>query len=292
MTRKIDASLISANNISDGQLIVASSGAARFAPITSVISEGDNISIAANGRISSTSAGTVTQANLTTANVVELAATGGLYYTNARVYSNTIALLPTLAGDNITIAANGRISSTASGGGGSYGNANVTAYLSTYTGNINASNLNANIIVFGANVGGYIRGANLIQFSDNSVVQTATQFWMIALSDETTAITTGNSKVTVRAPFAMTLPQIPRAFLANVSTSGNVTVGIKKNGTSIFSSNLVISPNKTTSNATANAAVLSTSTFADDDLITFDIVEAGTQATGLKVTIYYYRTQY
>jgi len=33
-----------------------------------------------------------------------------LYYTNARVYSNVIALLPTLAGQNITIEANGRIS--------------------------------------------------------------------------------------------------------------------------------------------------------------------------------------
>jgi hypothetical protein len=33
-----------------------------------------------------------------------------LYYTNARVYSNVITLLPTLAGQNITIEANGRIS--------------------------------------------------------------------------------------------------------------------------------------------------------------------------------------
>ena len=51
--------------------------------------------------------------DLTTANVRE--STSNLYFTNARVYSNVLALLPTLAGDNITIAANGRISSTASG---------------------------------------------------------------------------------------------------------------------------------------------------------------------------------
>lgn len=39
------------------------------------------------------------------------------YFTNARVQANVIQLLPSLAGDNISIAANGRISSTATGGG-------------------------------------------------------------------------------------------------------------------------------------------------------------------------------
>ena len=46
--------------------------------------------------------------NLYTANVIESAS--NLYYTNTRVYSNVIALLPTLAGSGISIAANGRIS--------------------------------------------------------------------------------------------------------------------------------------------------------------------------------------
>ena len=48
-----------------------------------------------------------------TANVLESAS--NLYYTNARVYSNVIALLPTLAGSGITIQANGRISATTTG---------------------------------------------------------------------------------------------------------------------------------------------------------------------------------
>jgi len=48
---------------------------------------------------------------LTTSNVAEGT---NLYYTNARVYSNVIALLPTLAGNNITIEANGRISANIS----------------------------------------------------------------------------------------------------------------------------------------------------------------------------------
>jgi hypothetical protein len=50
-----------------------------------------------------------------TANVIESAS--NLYYTNTRVYANVLALLPTLAGNNISIAANGRISSSGGGGG-------------------------------------------------------------------------------------------------------------------------------------------------------------------------------
>ena len=47
-------------------------------------------------------------AGLTTANLVE---GSNLYFTNARVYSNVIALLPTLAGSGIQIQANGQINS-------------------------------------------------------------------------------------------------------------------------------------------------------------------------------------
>ena len=49
-------------------------------------------------------------AGLTTANLVE---GSNLYFTNARVYSNVIALLPTLAGSGIQIQANGQINSSA-----------------------------------------------------------------------------------------------------------------------------------------------------------------------------------
>ena len=59
------------------------------------------------GNVSGT-AGTVSSlTNFTTANLAEGT---NLYYTNARVNSNVIAFLPTLAGQNIIIEANGRIS--------------------------------------------------------------------------------------------------------------------------------------------------------------------------------------
>jgi hypothetical protein len=112
----------------------------------------------------------------------------------------------------------------------------------------------------------------------------------VALSDETTAITTGVGKITFRAPFAMTLYQIPRASLSTASSSGNPAIDINKNGTTIFSTTLTIDSGEKTSTTAATAAVLSTTTFADDDEITMDIDTAGTGATGLKVTLYYRRT--
>ena len=65
---------------------------------------------------------------VTTTDVVE---GNNLYFTNARVYSNVLALLPTLAGDNILIAANGRISANAAGL-----SAGLSGSISTLTGNI------------------------------------------------------------------------------------------------------------------------------------------------------------
>jgi hypothetical protein len=115
-------------------------------------------------------------------------------------------------------------------------------------------------------------------------------YMTIALSDETTAITTGTGKINFRAPHAMTLNQIPRASLATASTSGVPTIDINKNGTTIFSTKLTIDANEKTSTTAATPAVLSTTTFSDDDEITMDIDVAGTGAAGLKVTLYYTRT--
>ena len=111
----------------------------------------------------------------------------------------------------------------------------------------------------------------------------------LALSDETTVITTGTAKLTFRMPFAAQLTKIPRASLTNASTSGNPTVDINKNGASILSTKLSIDANEKTSVTAAIAAVLSSSSIADDDELTFDIDTAGTGAKGLKITLYYKR---
>lgn len=103
-----------------------------------------------------------------------------------------------------------------------------------------------------------------------------------ALSDETTAITTGNAKLTARAPFAFTLTAV-RASLSTASSSGIPTVDINEGGTTVLSTKLTIDANEKTSTTAATAAVISDSAIADDAELTFDIDVAGTGAKGLKV---------
>lgn len=113
----------------------------------------------------------------------------------------------------------------------------------------------------------------------------------IAVSDEVTSITTGAAKVTMRAPFAMTLTQIPRASLSVASTSGIPTVDINVNGSSILGANkLTIDANEKTSTTAATPTTIATSSIADDAEITMDIDVAGTGAKGLKVTLYFKRS--
>lgn len=104
----------------------------------------------------------------------------------------------------------------------------------------------------------------------------------VALSDETTAITTGTAKITIRMPHAMTLIAV-RANVNTVSSSGTPTVDINENGSTILSTKLTIDANEKTSTTAATAAVISDSALADDAEITFDIDVAGTGAKGLKV---------
>jgi hypothetical protein len=131
--------------------------------------------------------------------------------------------------------------------------------------------------------------------NDTSVATTAfvqteingdVRVYEFAISDETTAITTGTAKVTWRAPHAMTVTAV-RASLSTASSSGTPTVDINEGGTTILSTKLTIDANEKTSTTAAAAAVISDTAIADDAEITFDIDTAGTGAAGLKVKIYY-----
>jgi hypothetical protein len=104
----------------------------------------------------------------------------------------------------------------------------------------------------------------------------------IAVSDEETALTTGNAKVTFRMPFAMTLTAV-RASLSTASTSGLPTFDINEGGTSILGTKLSIDANEKTSTTAASAATITDSALADDAEITIDIDVAGTGAKGAKV---------
>lgn len=108
----------------------------------------------------------------------------------------------------------------------------------------------------------------------------------IAASDESTTLSTG-LKVTVRAPYAITLTAV-RASLTTAQASGSIfTIDIKKNGTSILSTLLTIDNTERTSVTAATAVVISTTAIADDDEITIHVTQVGssTTAVGLKVSL-------
>lgn len=105
---------------------------------------------------------------------------------------------------------------------------------------------------------------------------------IIAISDETTTITTGNAKVTFRMPFAMTLTAV-RASLTTASSSGLPTFDINEGGTTILSTKITIDANELTSTTAATAPVISDSALADDAQITIDVDVAGTGAKGAKI---------
>jgi hypothetical protein len=107
-------------------------------------------------------------------------------------------------------------------------------------------------------------------------------FFAVAASDETMAITTGTAKITFHAPVNFTLSQA-WAGLSTVSSSGVVTINIKKNGASIFSTSLTIDANEDTSLTAATPVVLTTTSFAAGDKLTVDFTTAGTAATGVKL---------
>lgn len=113
-----------------------------------------------------------------------------------------------------------------------------------------------------------------------------TAVWEYALSDESTAISATGTVLNTRARHAMTVSDI-RISVGTASTSGLVTVDVKKNGTTVFSTKITIDANEKTSVTAATAFALSggSLSFADDDEITASIDVTGTGAKALKLAI-------
>lgn len=113
---------------------------------------------------------------------------------------------------------------------------------------------------------------------------------LIAVGDESTAITTGTAKITFRMPFAMTLDAIPRSSLTTASSSGLPTVDIKTGGATILgAAKLSIDANELTSVTATTPTTLVTTSLADDASMVIDITVSGTSAAGLKVLLRGYR---
>lgn len=110
--------------------------------------------------------------------------------------------------------------------------------------------------------------------------------FVVAASDETTAITTGTSKVTWRMPYALTVTSV-KCNLTTAQTAGSIfTVDINESGSTILSTKVTIDNNEKTSVTAATPPVISDTAIAADAEMSIDVDQIGTSgAAGLKCAV-------
>lgn len=121
------------------------------------------------------------------------------------------------------------------------------------------------------------------------VAEAKQQSFVIACSDETTALTTGTAKVSFRMPYAFTLNAGADGITASCNqapTGAILTMDVNESGSTILSTKLTIAISSTTSIGGTDP-VISDVNLASDSLITIDIDQIGSTnaGTGLKVTL-------
>ena len=111
------------------------------------------------------------------------------------------------------------------------------------------------------------------------------QIFPIAISDTTTALTVGTVPMTFLCAANMDLTAV-QASVNTVSSSGNPTFDVKKNGTTIFSTKVSIDSGEQSSTTATTPSVLTSNPVSctKGDLLTFSIDVAGTGAK--QATIY------
>lgn len=131
--------------------------------------------------------------------------------------------------------------------------------------------------------------SNGVFFPAPSGLIAPTEFLEIALSDEVTAITTGDGKASWFFGYDFTITEIYIGLGSAVSSSGAVTVDVNKNGSTILSTKPSIDAGERTS-LTGTAAVMSAATSTKGDYFSADIDAAGTGAKGLKLIVVGHKT--
>ena len=106
----------------------------------------------------------------------------------------------------------------------------------------------------------------------------------VAVTGESTAVSTGTSKVVFRQPRKITLQEI-RASLKTAQASGTIlTIDVNVNGATILSTKLTIDNSEKTSVTASIPAVISAATINADAEISIDVDQVGDgTAVGLKV---------
>jgi|TARA_R110000823_G_scaffold200051_1_gene331067 hypothetical protein len=116
-----------------------------------------------------------------------------------------------------------------------------------------------------------------------------TESFIIACSDESTALTTGTAVISFRMPYAFTLTAGAGGITASCNqapTGAILTMDVNEAGSTILSTKLTIAISSTTS-VGGTAPVISDVNLAANALMTIDIDQIGSTnaGTGLKITL-------
>jgi hypothetical protein len=146
-------------------------------------------------------------------------------------------------------------------------------------------------VITGGTTGQVLAKASNTDYDTEWVTQAEQDAYIIACSDEATALTAGTNKARFRMPFAGTLTAV-KASVNTAPVGSTLVVDINESGTSVLSTKLSIDASETTSATAAVPAVISDSALSDDSIISVDIdqIGSGTAGEGLKVTLYVTRT--
>ena len=112
------------------------------------------------------------------------------------------------------------------------------------------------------------------------------EYLAVPISDEINNLTVGVSKSTFRWPYTGVVQKV-KTSVTVAPTGTTVIIDINKNGTSVLSTKLSIDATEKTSVTAAIAAVLSDTTFVENDEITIDIDQVGSTLAGKGCKVYF-----
>jgi len=117
-----------------------------------------------------------------------------------------------------------------------------------------------------------------------------TTSFVIACSDETSDLETGDDKAQIRLPFQFELTSIS-ANVNTAPTGSTISVQVQEDGSDILSTPITIDISETTSETAAAPPVISDSTLASNSIISIDLDQIGSTiaGTGLKINLIGYR---
>jgi hypothetical protein len=121
----------------------------------------------------------------------------------------------------------------------------------------------------------------------NSVIDDVNaSMWGIAISDETTDLTTGTAKVTLDLPFAFEFTRV-YASVTTAPTGAAIQVDVNDEGVTILNSVLSISASANNGEQTSFSGAASSYSMSKGDKLTIDIDQIGSTIAGAGLKVFF-----